>query len=87
MRPPAGPRGGQGGAFLQEEGVALTSAQAMDLLPLTVPAVRRRLWAVVWHAPPAPAAVLHWSAWRRRQQARAQRSHINRRQLRLQVRL
>ena len=59
----------------------------MDLLPLTVPAVRRLLWARVWHAPPIPEAVLHWSAWRRRHQARAQRSHINRRQLRLQVRL
>jgi len=85
--PPTRPRGRQRGGFPQEEGGALTPAQAADLLPLTVPEVRRLLWALVWRAPPAPAAVVDWSAWRRRHQARARRSHIQRRQLHLQVRL
>ena len=61
--------------------------QAVDLLPLTVPEVRRLLWALMWHVPAAPDDVLHWSAWRRRHQARARRSHSKRRQLLLQVQL
>ena len=60
-----------------------------DLLPLTVPEVRRLLGRLVW--PPAPAAehTLQWSYWRRRHQARAKRCHYRRRLARLthQVRL
>src|SRR5260221_348989 len=75
--PPTRPRGRQRGGFPQEEGGALTPAQAVDLLPLTVPEVRRLLLALVWHAPPPPAAVLHWSVWRRRHQPRAARTPIH----------
>jgi hypothetical protein len=53
---------------------------AMDLLPLTVPEVRRLLFALVWQPPPRAAQILHWSAWRRRHQAYATRAHILRRQ-------
>lgn len=60
---------------------------AAELLPLTVPQVRRLLFALLWQALPAPDAVLHWSSWRRRHQARAKRCHITYRQLLLQVRL
>lgn len=61
----------------------LMPAQAVDLLPLTVPEVRRLLWALVWHTPPVPETVLQWSVWRRRHQARAKHSHLKRRQSRL----
>jgi hypothetical protein len=53
---------------------------ATDLLPLTVPEVRRLLFALVWHAPPSVEQVLHWSTWRRRHQARAKQAHVKRRQ-------
>jgi hypothetical protein len=52
-----------------------------ELLPLTVPEVRRLLFALVWQPPPLAAQILHWSAWRRRHQAQAKRAHIRRRQL------
>jgi len=58
-----------------------------ELLPLTVPEVRRLLFALVWQPPPSAEHVLHWSAWRRHHQARAKLAHIKRRQRRLQVRL
>jgi len=58
-----------------------------DLLPLTVPEVRRLLFALVWQHPSSVGQVLQWSAWRRRHQARAKQAHIKRRQRRLQVRL
>jgi len=38
---------------------------AAELLPLTVPEVRRLLWALVSHQSPPPRTVLHWSTWRR----------------------
>ena len=53
---------------------------AMELLPLTVPEVRRLLFALVWQPPPSATQILHWSAWRRRHQAQAKRAHIRRRQ-------
>jgi hypothetical protein len=65
----------------------MTRAALADLLPLTVPEVRRLLFALVWQPPPSAAHILFWSAWRRRHQARAQRCHITRRRLRAQVRL
>lgn len=60
---------------------------AVELLPLTVPEVRRLLFALVWRPPPSVDHVLQWSTWRRRHQARAKQAHIKRRQLRPQVRL
>jgi len=62
---------------------------AAELIPLTVPEVRRLLWRLVWHTLPAPEAVLNWSRWRRRHQAQARRCHYQRRlaQLALQVQL
>ena len=58
-----------------------------DLLPLTLPEVRRLLWQL-WWCPwqPAPHS-LHWSRWRRRHQARAQRCHYRRRLARLNYEL
>jgi len=57
-----------------------------NLLPLTVPEVRRLVYRLVWQAPPQPIPILHWSTWRRRHQLRAQRCHYRRR-LAMQVRL
>jgi len=58
-------------------------------IPLTVPAVRRLLWRLVWRTLSPPAVVLAWSVWRRRHQAQAKRGHSQRRlaQLALQVQL
>ena len=50
-----------------------------DLLPLTVPEVRRLLWHLVWARPPDPEAACAWSRWRRRHQQRARKSHWKRR--------
>jgi hypothetical protein len=55
-------------------------AELLELLPLTVPEVRRLLFALVWQPPPVATRILHWSAWRRRHQARATQAHIRRRQ-------
>ena len=71
------PRGrAKKGAQLQEQEVA-------QLLPLTVPEVRRLLWRLVWQAPATPEGVLYWSRWRRRHQVRAKQAHIKRRAARL----
>ena len=60
-----------------------------DLIPLTVPEVRRLLCRLVWATEHLPNPVLKWSIWRRRHQARAMRSHYRRRLkiLTLEVRL
>lgn len=50
-----------------------------ELIPLTVPEVRRLLWGVVWRAFPSVEHVLAWSVWRRHHQAVAQRCHYQRR--------
>ena len=52
---------------------------AADLLPLTIPEVRRLLWALVGAQPPKPTVALRWSTWRRRHQQRARRAHWHRR--------
>ena len=52
---------------------------AADLLPLTVPEVRRLLWHLVWARPPDPERRIAWSRWRRRHQQRARRCHWRRR--------
>ena len=53
--------------------------RAAELLPLTVPEVRRLLWALVSQRSPPPRTVLHWPAWRRKHQQRARRAHWHRR--------
>ena len=52
---------------------------AAELLPLTVPEVRRLLWHLVWPSRQDIAAALAWSRWRRRHQQRARRCHWQRR--------
>jgi hypothetical protein len=61
----------------------------VELIPLTMPEVRRLLVALVWSMPPPVEHTMHWSFWRRRHQARARRSHYKRRMARqtAQVRL
>src|SRR5215210_4971364 len=61
----------------------------VELIPLTVPEVRRLLVALVWSTPPPVERTMRWSFWRRRHQARARRSHYKRRMARqtAQVRL
>ena len=44
-----------------------------ELIPLTVPEVRRLLAHLIWHELPDTNTVLGWSHWRRRHQARARR--------------
>ena len=63
-------RGASMAEFLLEHG---------ELIPLTLPEVRRLVYRVVVRILAPPETVLHWSHWRRRHQARAQRSHYHRR--------
>ncbi|MFG3716048.1 IS701 family transposase, partial [Micromonospora sp. NPDC047730] len=51
-----------------------------EIIALTVAEIRRLLNAFVLTAPLSPAHTLHWSTWRRKSQARARRSHYQRRQ-------
>jgi hypothetical protein len=46
-----------------------------DLLPLTLPEVRRLLCSLLLARLPEERAVLSWSCWRRRHQLRAKRCH------------
>ena len=46
-----------------------------ELIPLTVPEVRRLLTRLVWTETQPPDFILYWSRWRRRHQARARRCH------------
>ncbi|MFY1623641.1 IS701 family transposase [Micromonospora sp. WMMD735] len=50
-----------------------------DIIALTVAEIRRLLNAFVLTPPPPPAHTLDWSTWRRASQARARRSHYQRR--------
>ena len=52
--------------------------EAEELLPFTVPEVRRLIWYLVWRKIPTPEQVVNWSRWRRTHQARAKRSHYKR---------
>ncbi len=52
-----------------------------DILPLTVPEVRRLLYSLLLAKVPRERAVLCWSHWRRRHQMRARRCHHRRRRL------
>jgi hypothetical protein len=58
---------------------AWEAALAAELLPITVPEVRRLLRGLVWPSAPPTAVLLHWSYWRRRHQQRAKRCHYRRR--------
>jgi hypothetical protein len=49
-----------------------------ELIPLTVPEVRRLLYRLMWAALETPDQVLQWSDWCRRHQARAKRCHWRR---------
>ena len=55
--------------------VALDFSQKGRRLAFTVPEVRRLLSKLIWNRPATPTAVLNWSTWRRRHQARARRFH------------
>ncbi len=50
-----------------------------ELIPLTVPEVRRLVYRLVVRILAPTEAVLHWSGWRRLHQARATRAHYRRR--------
>ena len=50
-----------------------------QLIPMTVPEVRRLLTRLVWTENQLPDFVLYWSWWRRRRQARSRRCHYRRR--------
>ena len=66
---------------------AAECAEVAELLPLSVPEIRRLLAALVWGLTPDPNTVLRWSLWRRRHQARARRCHWRQRQRLRKVRL
>jgi hypothetical protein len=57
----------------------LVVALAEELLPVTVPEVRRLLRGRVWPSTPPDGVVLHWSWWRRRHQQRAKQCHYRKR--------
>jgi hypothetical protein len=48
---------------------------ALELIPLTVPEVRRLLVRLIWNDLPSQTHILAWSHWRRRHQARAKHFH------------
>ena len=50
-----------------------------ELIPITVPEVRRLLTRLVWTESQPADFILYWSRWRRRHQARAQQCHYKRR--------
>ncbi len=66
---------------LRSHTVEPTASSGADLLPITVPELRRLVWRLVWAGLAASEAVLAWSYWRRRHQLRAQRCHYRNRQV------
>ena len=50
-----------------------------ELIPLTIPEVRRLVYRLVVRILAPPEAILHWSHWRRLHHARAKRAHYKRR--------
>ena len=50
-----------------------------ELIPLTVPEVRRLLTRLIWAESQPPNFVLYWSWWRRHHQAKARQCHYKRR--------
>src|SRR5262245_62356832 len=72
-RPDQENAGRKGGPYQQP--IDLT----VDLVPLTVPEIRRLLWALGQAVSAAAAThLLAWSEWRRSHQARARRCHYQR---------
>jgi len=63
---------------IRHQAMDTTAASVDDLLPLTVPELRRLIWQLVWARPPVCQVVVAWSRWRRRHQLRAQRCHERR---------
>jgi hypothetical protein len=57
----------------------LETALAEELLPVTVPEVRRLLRGLVWQSAPPEEALRRWSRWSRRHQQRAKRCHYRQR--------
>jgi hypothetical protein len=55
-----------------------SDARVTELIPLTVPEVRRLLCGVIWRAFASAEHVLAWSRWRRQHQAVAKRCHYRR---------
>jgi hypothetical protein len=55
------------------------AAKAAELVPLSVPEIRKLLWQIVWEHRWEPRLALHWSFWRRRHQAIARACHYKRR--------
>ena len=49
-----------------------------ELIPLTVPEVRRLLYRLLWLPHESAGLAVWWSRWRRRHQARALKSHYKR---------
>jgi len=78
---------GPGAPLLPEMPDKLGDAPSEDLIPFTVPEVRRLLSKLIWNRPANPTAVLDWSTWRQRHQARAKRSHYAAHHLPPEVRL
>lgn len=50
-----------------------------ELIPLTIPEIRRLINLLILHQPPNISQALRWSYWRRQHQARAKASHYKRR--------
>ena len=50
-----------------------------ELIPLTVPEVRRLLCRLLWLPRGSPTLTIQWSGWRRRHQARAMQCNYRRR--------
>ena len=50
-----------------------------QLIPMTVPEVRRLLCRLLWPRSQSAEFTVRWSRWRRRHQARAWQSHHRRR--------
>lgn len=57
----------------------------LELIPLTVPEVRRLLIRLIWNNLPSQTLILAWSHWRRRHQARARHFHYRMRLARLNL--
>ena len=57
-----------------------------QLIPVTVPEVRRLLCRLLWSHAPTAEHTLRWSRWRRWKQRRVQISHDKRRGINLELR-
>jgi len=57
----------------------------MNIVALSLTEIRRLISAIVRRTPNSLAFLLHWSYWRRRHQAEAQRAHYRARGLQLQL--